>query len=78
MINRIVNKDIYYSPYVMLISSVEDYFNKIIRLLLLYDNRRIKNTLNNKFEKTIGIVEFIDNSKEEIRKILKELKKKRF
>ena len=65
--NRIVNKDIYNSAYVMMISLVEDYFNKIMKLLLFYDNNRIKCTISNaSMQTSIDIVDFIDNSKEEM------------
>lgn len=44
--NRIVNKDIYNRAYVMMTSSLEDYFNKIMKLLSIYDNNRVKYHMN--------------------------------
>lgn len=74
LINRINNIDIYNSAYVILISNVEDYFNKIMRLLLSYDNNRIKVTIPNlSMESNIEITDFISNSKEEmINKIIEQ------
>ena len=67
VIDRIIQKDIYNSAYVMIISSVEDYFNKIMRILLKYDNNRIKFvTQGVNMQSNISIVEFLDNEKEKM------------
>lgn len=65
--NRINNVDIYNSAYVILISNIEDYFNKIMRVLLNYDNNRIKYTIQDvSMETRIDIIDFIDKSKDEM------------
>ena len=67
LVNRIVNKDIYNSAYVMMISSLEDYFNKIMKVLLIYDNNRIKYHMNGiNMQSEINIIDFLNNSKEEM------------
>lgn len=67
LVNRIVNKDIYNSAYVMMISSLEDYFNKIMKLLLMYDNNRIKYHMNGiNMQSEVNIIDFLNNSKEEM------------
>lgn len=67
MILRMTTKDIYYSGYIMLISSIEDYLNKIMKLLLLYDNNRIKVTIPNaSMQTSIDIIDFINASKDEM------------
>ena len=67
LVNRIVNKDIYNSAYVMMISSLEDYFNKIMKALLIYDNNRIKYHMNGiNMQSEINIIDFLNNSKEEM------------
>lgn len=67
VINRIINKDIYNSAYVMMISAVEDYFNKIMKLLLTYDNNRIKFTMQGlNMQSNINIMDFLNNNKEEM------------
>ena len=64
-LEKIANEDIYYSTYVYLISIMEDYFSNVMKLLLCYDNRRLKNTSSAiKFIKDISIIEFVDNPKE--------------
>ena len=61
LINRIVKTDIYYSAYVSLLSSVEDYFSKIARVLLRYENIRLKCTVPGiDMKKDISIVDLID------------------
>ena len=67
IIFRITNRDIYYSAYVTLISLVEDFFNKIMKLLLKYDNKRIKCRIAdvNLFSQ-ISIVDFIDNDRDQL------------
>ena len=67
VVNRIINKDIYNSAYVMMISSVEDYFNKMMKLLLKYDNNRIKVTLQGiSMQTNISIIDFLNTEKEEM------------
>jgi len=67
LVNRIVNKDIYNSAYVMMISSVEDYYNKIMKILLKYDNNRIKYTMQGiNMQSNIGIIDFLNNDKDVI------------
>lgn len=67
VVNRIINKDIYNSAYVMMISAVEDYFNKIMKLLLTYDNNRIKFTMPGvNMQSSINIIDFLNNNKEEM------------
>lgn len=74
VINRIINRDIYYSAYVSSISQIEDYYNKLIKLLLKYDNNRIKVTLPNiTMNSQISIIDFIDVNRDEmIEKIIDE------
>ncbi len=67
VINRIITKDIYNSAYVMIISSVEDYFNKIMKLILTYDNNRIKFVIPGaSMQSNISIIEFLDTDKEKM------------
>lgn len=67
MITRITSRDIYYSAYVMMISSIEDYFSKIIRLILEYDNNRLKYIVPSiSMETNISVVDFIDKTKEQM------------
>lgn len=67
LVNRIVKKDIYNSAYVMMISSIEDYFNKIMKLLLYYDNNRLKFHMNGiNMPTDISIIDFLNNTKEDM------------
>lgn len=63
--NRIVNKDIYNSAFVLIVASVEDYLAKIMEWILKTDNRRIKCTIRgvNMVDK-ISVVDLIDYDKE--------------
>ncbi len=63
--NRIINKDIYNSAFVLLVAGVEDYLSKIMEWILKTDNRRIKCTVNgiNMVDK-VSVVELIDNDKD--------------
>lgn len=64
---RIINKDIYNSAFVSMVAAVEDYLSKIMRLLLLYDNKRIKCTVSGiNFSKEVTIVDIIDKDREHI------------
>lgn len=62
---RIINKDIFNSAFVLLVASVEDYFSKIIEWILKTDTKRIKCTINgvNMIDK-VSVVDLIDNDKE--------------
>ena len=63
--NRIINKDIYNSAFITMVASVEDYFSKIITLILKYDIKRIKCTIQGvNMANTISVVDVIDNDKE--------------
>lgn len=62
---RIINKDIFNSAFVLLVASVEDYFSKIMEWILKTDTQRIKCTISgiNLIDK-VSVVDLIDNDKE--------------
>lgn len=65
--NRIVDKDIFNSAFVIMVASVEDYFSKIIEYVLKTDNRRLKCTIPDvKMINTISVIDLIDNSKDDL------------
>lgn len=67
VINRIINKDIFNSAFVTVITSIEDYLNKIMKLILQFDSKRLKYTIQGvNMITNIPVVEFIDNSREDM------------
>ena len=74
VVDRIVKKDIFNSAFVTIITSIEDYLNKIMKLILQFDSRRLKFTIPEvKMITNISVIEFIDNSRDDmIDKIIKQ------
>ena len=68
IIKRIVDQDIYFSAFVSSVSCVEDFFSKVMRLSLKFDNDRLKHLtqgINSDIKYTL--IEIIDfGSKDEI------------
>lgn len=64
---RILKKDIINSGFISIVSGIEDYFSKIIEMILLFDNRRIKiNIKGNESKSSIELNDVIDLTKEEL------------
>lgn len=64
---RIVNKDIYYSAFTLMVAAVEDYLFNIAKFILLYDYNRIKYTAQGiNSTNSISIIDLIDNNKEDL------------
>ena len=68
IIKRIVDHDIYFSAFVSSVSCVEDYFSKVIRLSLSFDNKRLKHIVQGiNSEIKYNLTDIIDfESKDEI------------
>ena len=65
--NRIINKDIFNSAFIMIVASAEDYLSKIMEYILKTDTDRLKCTISGvNMVNSISVVELIDNNKEDI------------
>lgn len=45
-LDRIVSRDIYFSAFVSCVSCMEDFFSKIVRMLLEFDNSKLNSTVS--------------------------------
>ncbi|NQN66939.1 hypothetical protein HPA05_00295 [Streptococcus suis] len=65
--DRIIRRDIINSAYVSIISAIEDFFSKALRLMLTYDSRRLKVTISQiPMSKEISIIDFLDKNREQL------------
>lgn len=71
VVKRITTRDIFNSAFVTIVASIEDYLNKVMTLILVFDSKRLKYTVQGiNMITTISIVDFIDTSSEDMINII--------